>query len=110
MPRKGYSIPLTGTVQATLLNPLGLVVRMFVVPYDFRDMPIMSQTFIRQRILSCHDDRVTDVELNKLTPAEQMKLLRYAIHLRYLYQIFYLFYIFKNSFAKLSQISNITIG
>lgn len=37
--RKGYSIPPTGTVQATLLNPQGTVVRMFFVPYDFRDMP-----------------------------------------------------------------------
>lgn len=37
--RKGYSIPRTGTVQATLLNPQGTVVRMFFVPYDFRDMP-----------------------------------------------------------------------
>lgn len=28
-----------GTVQATLLNPQHTVVRMFFVPYDFRDMP-----------------------------------------------------------------------
>lgn len=80
MPRKGYSIPRTGTVQATLLNPLGMVVRMFVVPYDFRDMPSMSQTFIRQRVLAV-DDR-TEVELKNLAGSEQMKLLRYAIHLR----------------------------
>lgn len=114
MPRKGYSIPLTGTVQATLLNPLGLVVRMFVVPYDFRDMPAMSQTFIRQRVLSSHDDRVTDVELNKLTTAQQMKLLRYAIHLRYKYiyyimmmASYFIFYLL-NPFRL--QISNVSIG
>lgn len=81
MPRKGYSIPRTGTVQATLLNPLGMVVRMFVVPYDFRDMPIMSQTFIRQRVLSSPDER-SEAELKKLSTSEQMKLLRYSIHLR----------------------------
>lgn len=80
MPRKGYSIPRTGNVQATLLNPFGTVVRMFVVPYDFRDMPNMSQTFIRQRVLAV-DDR-SDLELKNLPSNEQMKLLRYAIHLR----------------------------
>ena len=45
-------MPRTGTVQATLLNPMGTVVRMFVIPYDMRDMPPLHQTFIRQRILA----------------------------------------------------------
>ncbi|EAT45020.1 AAEL003688-PA, partial [Aedes aegypti] len=87
LPRKGYSIPRQGTVQVTLLNPLGTVVRMFVVPYDFRDMPAMSMTFIRQRILAYDDTskgtigNATGVE--QLSNAEQMKLLRYAIHLRF---------------------------
>ena len=45
-------MPRCGTVQATLLNPMGMVVRMFVIPYDMRDMPSMHQTFIRQRILA----------------------------------------------------------
>lgn len=86
LPRKGYSIPRQGTVQVTLLNPLGTVVRMFVIPYDFRDMPAMSMTFIRQRILSCDDNSkeapasIRTVE--QLSNAEQMRLLRYAIHLR----------------------------
>lgn len=52
MPRKGYSVPRCGTVQATLLNPMGTVVRMFVIPYDMRDMPALHQTFVRQRILA----------------------------------------------------------
>ncbi|XP_055920573.1 protein Atossa [Eupeodes corollae] len=52
LPRKGYLIPSIGTVQATLLNPMGTVVRMFVIPYDFRDMPPWHQTFIRQRVLA----------------------------------------------------------
>uniref|UniRef100_A0A182JTS4 DUF4210 domain-containing protein n=1 Tax=Anopheles christyi TaxID=43041 RepID=A0A182JTS4_9DIPT len=85
LPRKGYSIPRTGTVQATLLNPLGTVVRMFVVPYDFRDMPAMSTTFIRQRILACDDSslKLLGKNIEQLSNAEQMKLLRYAIHLRF---------------------------
>lgn len=52
LPRKGYSVPRAGNVQATLLNPMGTVVRMFVIPYDMRDMPPLHQTFIRQRILA----------------------------------------------------------
>uniref|UniRef100_A0A182F1P4 DUF4210 domain-containing protein n=1 Tax=Anopheles albimanus TaxID=7167 RepID=A0A182F1P4_ANOAL len=85
LPRKGYSIPRTGTVQATLLNPLGTVVRMFVVPYDFRDMPAMSTTFIRQRILACDESslQLLGKNIEQLSNAEQMKLLRYAIHLRF---------------------------
>ncbi|XP_055547001.1 protein Atossa isoform X2 [Wyeomyia smithii] len=87
LPRKGYSVPRQGTVQVTLLNPLGTVVRMFVVPYDFRDMPAMSTTFIRQRILA-YDDNSKDAvgstkNVDELSNAEQMKLLRYAIHLRF---------------------------
>lgn len=82
MPRKGYSIPRTGTVQATLLNPLGMVVRMFVVPYDFRDMPTMCQTFIRQRILAFDESAEPGRNVKDLSACEQMKLLRYAIHIR----------------------------
>ncbi|CAO1375961.1 unnamed protein product [Diamesa serratosioi] len=80
--RRGYSIPRSGTVQATLLNPLGTVVRMFVVPYDFRDMPLMSKTFIRQRVLAL-DDGISLKEADQLSTAEQMKYLRYVIHLRF---------------------------
>lgn len=82
-PRKGYVIPRTGHVQATLLNPNGMVVRMFVVAYDFRDMPAMCQTFVRQRILSFDENANPGRTVDDLSPAEQMKLLRYAIHLRY---------------------------
>lgn len=81
-PRKGYVIPRTGQVQATLLNPNGMVVRMFVVAYDFRDMPAMSQTFVRQRILSFDENANPGQSVDDLTASEQMKLLRYAIHLR----------------------------
>lgn len=81
-PRKGYVIPRTGHVQATLLNPNGMVVRMFVVAYDFRDMPAMSQTFVRQRILSFDENANPGKSVDDLTASEQMKQLRYAIHLR----------------------------
>ncbi|EDX06644.1 GD25893 [Drosophila simulans] len=98
LPRKGYSVPRSGTVQATLLNPMGTVVRMFVIPYDMRDMPPLHRTFIRQRILaeelSQEQDKghkvprsptvtSTTSKLGHFISAEQMKRLRYSIHLRF---------------------------
>lgn len=117
MPRKGYFVPRSGTVQATLLNPMGTVVRMFVIPYDMRDMPPLHRTFIRQRILaeelpgqtnpcaaaapggagtmlppqrrepersepSSPTATSTTSKLGHFISAEQMKRLRYSIHLR----------------------------
>lgn len=63
-------MPRCGTVQATLLNPMGTVVRMFVIPYDMRDMPNLHQTFIRQRILAdtgmqSNNDKVHENGLDK---------------------------------------------
>merc|ERR550532_1100090 len=49
--KKGYRVPEKGTLQLTLFNPLGTVVKMFVVMYDLSDMPPSSQTFLRQRTL-----------------------------------------------------------
>ncbi|KAH8365321.1 hypothetical protein KR084_009996 [Drosophila pseudotakahashii] len=98
LPRKGYSVPRTGTVQATLLNPMGTVVRMFVIPYDMRDMPPLHRTFIRQRILAEELNQEQDAgpkmprsptvtsttsKLGHFISAEQMKRLRYSIHLRF---------------------------
>lgn len=46
---KGYHIPKKGSIQLTLFNPTGLVVKMFVIVYDLADMPPNCQTFLRQR-------------------------------------------------------------
>ena len=66
--KKGYQVPRSGTIQVTLSNPLGTVVKMFVVLYDLSDMPSRSHTFLRQRTL-------------------RDKTLRYLIHLRYKFLI-----------------------
>lgn len=63
--KKGYQVPRRGTIQVTLLNPLGTVVKMFVVLYDLSDMPPRSHTFLRQRTL-------------------RDKTLRYLVHLRFM--------------------------
>lgn len=74
--KKGYRVPDKGTIQATLFNPLGTVVKMFVVMYDLQDMPPSSQTFIRQRTLYMPSD-ATD------SHQDSQKWLRYLIHLRF---------------------------
>ncbi|XP_069820957.1 atos homolog protein B [Dendropsophus ebraccatus] len=48
--KKGYSVPSTGTIQVTLFNPNKTVVKMFLVTYDFKDMPVNHVTFLRHRI------------------------------------------------------------
>ena len=48
--------PLPHTYHQTLFNPNKTVVKIFVVTFDFSDMPPNSQTFLRQKTLSrpCH--------------------------------------------------------
>ena len=50
----------------TLFNPNKTVVKMFVVLYDFSDMPPKAQTFLRQRTFSvckrtCHSGKVCKI-------------------------------------------------
>ena len=73
--KKGYRVPDKGTIQLTLFNPLGTVVKMFVVMYDLSDMPPNSQTFLRQRTLYMPSDESDSHE-------DAQKWLRYLIHLR----------------------------
>ncbi|XP_042216714.1 uncharacterized protein LOC121862477 isoform X2 [Homarus americanus] len=74
--KKGYHVPNRGTVQVTLFNPHGTVVKMFVVMYDLSDMPPNSRTFVRQRTLNMPVG-ASDSDPN----AHQW--LRYLIHLRF---------------------------
>jgi len=105
--KKGYRVPQKGTIQVTLFNPLGTVVKMFVVMYDLSDMPPNSQTFLRQRTLympsgktsssSATTDKTgfspTNNNNNKQTQIMDVntaaaedttqKWLRYLVHLRF---------------------------
>jgi hypothetical protein len=74
--KKGYNVPRSGTIQVTLFNPLGTVVKMFVVIYDLADMPANSQTFLRQRTLYMPANPTGG------QPDNAQKWLRYLIHLR----------------------------
>ncbi|XP_067003329.2 atos homolog protein A isoform X2 [Anabrus simplex] len=78
--KKGYCVPRSGTIQVTLFNPLGTVVKMFVVMYDLTDMPANSQTFLRQRTLYMP----ANPSSSDGQPDNPQKYLRYLIHLRFL--------------------------
>ena len=71
-----YQVPRRGTVQLTLFNPQGTVVKMFVILFDLTEMPPNSETFLRQRTFFMPANE-TDA-----SPVSA-KWLRYLIHLRY---------------------------
>lgn len=50
--RTRYRVPRKGTIQLTIFNPNKTVVKVFIVLYNFEDMPKCSRTFVRQKIVS----------------------------------------------------------
>lgn len=74
--RKGYSVPKVGTIQVTLFNPNQTVVKMFLVTFDFSDMPAAHVTFLRHRLFL-----VPVGEEGDASPAH--RLLCYLLHLRF---------------------------
>jgi len=72
---KRYQVPRRGTVQLTLFNPQGTVVKMFVILFDLEEMPPNSKTFLRQRTY------FMPAHLTDASP-QAAKWLRYLIHLR----------------------------
>ncbi|XP_032716378.1 protein FAM214B isoform X3 [Lontra canadensis] len=74
--RKGYSVPKVGTIQVTLFNPNQTVVKMFLVTFDFSDMPAAHMTFLRHRLFL-----VPVGEEGNASPT--CRLLCYLLHLRF---------------------------
>ncbi|XP_061133717.1 atos homolog protein B [Syngnathus typhle] len=79
--KKGYSIPKAGTIQVTLFNPNKTVVKMFLVTYNFDDMPTNHMTFLRHRIFLMPVEE--DGDGKKHGSADCRKILCYLIHLRF---------------------------
>ncbi|XP_071388974.1 LOW QUALITY PROTEIN: atos homolog protein B [Centroberyx affinis] len=84
--KKGYSIPKAGTIQVTLFNPNKTVVKMFLVTYNFGDMPVNHMTFLRHRIFLVPVEE--GVEGKGEGPPgggalDRKKILCYLIHLRF---------------------------
>ncbi|KAF9432886.1 hypothetical protein BGZ76_010183 [Entomortierella beljakovae] len=74
----GMRIPLRGQVQVMIKNPNKTVVKVFLVPYDFMDMPAGTKTFLRQKYYS------TGPGMGPVsTNPNNGGTLRYAIHLQF---------------------------
>ncbi|ORX50394.1 hypothetical protein BCR36DRAFT_327208 [Piromyces finnis] len=69
----GYRIPYKGQIQVIIKNPSKTAVKVFLIPYDFHDMPPNSKTFIRQKSY-LKDSR---------NPKDPKSSLRYAIQLQF---------------------------
>lgn len=60
-----------GTITLALLNPNGIAIHLFLILYDFTDMPADHRTFIRQRILLIPENT-----------SDKKENLRYLAHIR----------------------------
>ncbi|XP_060808693.1 atos homolog protein A isoform X2 [Amyelois transitella] len=74
----GYRVARSGTVQVSLFNPHGTLVKMFVVLYELTAMPPLARTFLRQRTL------YMPAGADAPGPRDIHKWLRYLIHLRFM--------------------------
>lgn len=84
--KKGYSIPKAGTIQVTLFNPNKTVVKMFLVTYNFEDMPVNHMTFLRHRIFLVPVEEALEGRAQASPGAgslDKKKILCYLIHLRF---------------------------
>ncbi|KAH6582377.1 hypothetical protein BASA50_008802 [Batrachochytrium salamandrivorans] len=50
----GYRLPAKGQLQIIIKNPSRTAVKVFLVQYDLREMPINTKTFIRQKSYALH--------------------------------------------------------
>ncbi|KAJ3253179.1 hypothetical protein HK103_000820 [Boothiomyces macroporosus] len=68
----GYRLPLKGQLQIMIKNPNCTAIKVFLIPYDFKDMPACSKTFIRQKSYA----------ISKSAQVSPDRL-RFAIHLNF---------------------------
>ncbi|KAJ2993439.1 hypothetical protein HDV02_002418 [Globomyces sp. JEL0801] len=73
----GYRLPLKGQIQIMIKNPDLAAIKVFLVPYDFRDMPVKTKTFIRQKSYAIPSPKGQQLGNGG------MGRLRYAIHINF---------------------------
>ncbi|KAI9349297.1 hypothetical protein DFJ73DRAFT_625571, partial [Zopfochytrium polystomum] len=67
----GYRIPTKGQLQIIIKNPSRTAVKVFLIPYDFRDMPAGTKTFLRQKVsLVCPTNQPSSKSQTDGTPME----------------------------------------
>lgn len=79
-----YRIPQRGQLQIVIKNPNKTAVKLFLVPYDLKDMDPGTKTFIRQKSYSAGNALLSDLPPNTTVPMKREKekdALRYLIHL-----------------------------
>jgi len=66
-------------------NPSKTVIRVFLVPFDFRDMPTSSKTFIRQKVykLATPSPALSPTSPTQRMPKSDNDRLRCAVHLQF---------------------------
>lgn len=83
-PYGGYRIPQQGQLQIIIKNPNKTAVKLFLVPYDLRDMEPGSKTFIRQKSYAPGNaflDEIIPATEKRKVRSRDRESLRYLIHL-----------------------------
>lgn len=79
-----YRIPQRGQLQIVIKNPNKTAVKLFLVPYDLKDMDAGTKTFIRQKSYSAGNALLSDLQASSTVAMKREKekdALRYLIHL-----------------------------
>lgn len=79
-----YRIPQRGQLQIVIKNPNKTAVKLFLVPYDLKDMDAGTKTFIRQKSYSAGNALFSDLPASSAVGLKREKekdALRYLIHL-----------------------------
>jgi hypothetical protein len=80
-PGGSYRVPAKGQLQVIIKNPHKTAVKLFLVPYDLKEMPVGTKTFVRQKSYS------QDLGYNAL---------RYLIHLNFCHPATGRYYLYKS--------------
>jgi len=93
-----YRIPQRGQLQIVIKNPHKTAVKLFLVPYDLRDMEPGTKTFIRQKSYSVGEVG-GDIPVNAtmaMTRGKEKDSLRYLIHMHIVCPSRGRYYLFKS--------------
>ncbi|KAJ3012710.1 UNVERIFIED_CONTAM: hypothetical protein HDU68_001064 [Siphonaria sp. JEL0065] len=71
----GWRVPPKGQLQIIIKNPAGTAIKVFLIPYDFRDMPPNTKTFLRQKIYVVKPTATTTptVSIPPTTPVSSLR-------------------------------------